>query len=529
MTLDRREFLTSSSAAIAAASVIGAPMRPASSQSFAADPMAKELALLALDEARRLGAEYADVRVGRYRNQFISTRERQVTNVTDTDSLGLGIRTLVAGTWGFAATKTLSRDAAVQAAREAAAISRANHAVGGTAVRLAPAAQQVATWQSPAVIAPWDVAIEDKVGLLLRVNEECLQVPAVQFVSSGMFFVKEEKVFANTDGSVIEQTVIRSWTPMQITAMAPDRSDFQSRGSTVMPMGLGYEYVRESLTPDRARHWAEEAAAKLAAKAVEAGEYDLVLAPSHLWLTIHESIGHPTELDRALGFEANYAGTSFVAPPDRVLHNLKYGPEFMNVRADRRQAGSLAAIGYDDEGVPADEWSIVRDGIFVDYQTTREQVGWISEITGVERSHGCSHADSWSSEQFQRMPNVSLLPGREDLSVADLIAATERGIYIVGDGSFSIDQQRYNFQFGGQVFHEIRDGKVVGQLRDVAYQARTPDFWNAMDMIGGPQSYELGGSFFDGKGQPGQVNAVSHGCPPARFRRINVINTGRRS
>jgi TldD protein len=298
------------------------------------------------------------------------------------------------------------------------------------------------------------------------------------------------------------------------------------------PTGRGWEAILEADLVTNARAWGEDAAQKLKAKPVEPGRYDLVLHPSHLWLTIHESIGHPTELDRAYGYEANYAGTSFIAPPEKMLGSLKYGPAFMNVQGDRSQPGALATVGYDDEGVAPDDFLIVKNGVFNDYQTTREQADWLKwwyEKTGTTpRSHGNSYADAWSSVQFQRMPNVSLLPGEKDLVWNDLIAATDKGIAIVGDGSFSIDQQRYNAQFGGQTFHEIKGGKIVGMLKDVAYQIRTPEFWNSMDMIGGTRSYEVGGSYFDGKGQPGQVNAVSHGSPPTRHRQVTVINTGRK-
>jgi TldD protein len=320
---------------------------------------------------------------------------------------------------------------------------------------------------------------------------------------------------------------------LQITAVAPDFSDFQNRNAAIAPMGRGWEYVLRQDLVNRAPQWGEEAAEKLTAKPVDVGRYDLILHPSHLWLTIHESIGHPTELDRAMGYEANYAGTSFLAPPREMLGKLQYGPEFMNIQGDRTQVGALSTIGYDDEGVKPDAFLIVKNGVFNDYQTTREQAAWLRwwyDQQGVAtRSHGCSYSQGWDNVQFQRMPNVSLLPGEEERSWDDLIAATDAGIAIVGDGSFSIDQQRYNAQFGGQVFHEVKGGKIVGMLKDVAYQMRTPDFWNSMDMIGGQASYDLGGSFFDGKGQPGQINSVSHGCVPARFRQINVINTGRQS
>jgi TldD protein len=298
-------------------------------------------------------------------------------------------------------------------------------------------------------------------------------------------------------------------------------------------MGRGYEHVRDAKLVENAPRWAAEAVGKLSAKPVEVGRYDLVLHPSHLWLTIHESVAHPTELDRAMGYEANYAGTSFVAPPQDVLGKLKYGPEFMSIQGDRSQEGGLSTVGWDDEGVKPDTFLIIRNGVVNDYQTTREQAPWLDwwyKQQGREtRSHGCSYAQSWADVQFQRMPNVSLLPGERDLVWDDLIAATDRGIAIIGDGSFSIDQQRYNAQFGGQLFYEIRGGKITGMLKDVAYQMKTPDFWNSMDMIGGKGSYEMGGSFFDGKGQPGQVNAVSHGAVPAKFKQINVINTGRKA
>jgi TldD protein len=320
---------------------------------------------------------------------------------------------------------------------------------------------------------------------------------------------------------------------MQITAVSSDFTDFQNRSNMIAPMARGWEYILQNDLVGNAQKWGDEAAAKLTGKSVEQGRYDLVLDPQNLWLTIHESIGHPTELDRAMGYEANYAGTSFVAPPEKMLGTLKYGPSIMNIQGDRSQEGGLSTIGWDDDGVKPDDFLIIKNGMFNDYQTTREQAPWLRwwyEKNGRPvRSHGCAYAQGWDNVQFQRMPNVSLMPGEKDLTMQDLIAATDRGILIQGDGSFSIDQQRYNAQFGGQLYHEIKGGKVVGVLKDVAYQIRTPDFWNSMDMIGGKRSYELGGSFFDGKGQPPQVNAVSHGSPPARFRNVNIINTGRKA
>jgi TldD protein len=540
----RREFLTQAAAATAAIGLTGcaptaAPAPPAPASPAPAtgggDPTFKDLAMLALDAAKSAGASYADVRISRNRNQALFTRERRVQNLVDNETFGFGVRVLVDGAWGFAASRELTRDEVSRIARQAVDQARANRTTLVRPVTLAPVTPTPnGSWRSQARIDPFDVPIEEKVELLLAANAAALGVSGARFVSSQMFFLREEKTLATTDGTYVVQTIYRAQPSLNITAVAPDNSDFQTRQSNdIQPMGKGYEHVLDAKLVENAPRWAEEAVRKLSAKPVEVGRYDLVLHPSHLWLTIHESIAHPTELDRAMGYEANYAGTSFVAPPDKMLGTLKYGPEFMNVQGDRSQPGSLSAVGWDDEGVKPDEFLIVKNGIFNDYQTTREQAPWLEwwySRQGQEtRSHGCSYAQSWADVQFQRMPNVSLLPGEQNHSWDDLIAATDRGIAIVGEGSFSIDQQRYNAQFGGQVFHEIRGGKIVGTLKDVAYQLRTPEFWNSMDMIGGRDSYMLGGAFNDGKGQPSQSNAVSHGCVPARFRNVNVINTGRRA
>jgi TldD protein len=542
MKKTRRDFIKQSGMAAAA---IAATSTLSPSKSFGnlvrsktvempQDDTVRALMMTAINTAKSAGASYSDVRIGRYRQNFVFTREQQIVNTVDTDNIGAGIRALVDGTWGFGATKTLTTDAVAAAAREAVAIAKANRIARDQPVQLTPVqAYPNAKWTSSFKIDPFTIPIEQRADLLLKANAEALKVKGVRFVNSGLFFVKEDRNFASTEGSVISQTIVRVAVPFTVTAVAPDNSDFQTRGNVVAPAGRGWEYVLEQNLVGNAGKWAEEAVQKLSAKSVEVGRYDLVLHPTHLWLTIHESIGHPTELDRALGYEANYAGTSFVAPPEKMLGKLKYGPEFMNIQGDRSQEGACATIGYDDEGVKPENFLIVKNGIFNDYQTTREQANWLKwwyDSQGkAARSHGCSNADSWGSVQFQRMPNVSLMPGSKEVSFEDIIAATDKGIAIVGDGSFSIDQQRYNAQFGGQVFHEIKGGKIVGQLKDVAYQMRTPDFWNSMDMIGGPKSYFMGGAFNDGKGQPGQSNAVSHGCVPSRFRNINVINTGRKA
>lgn len=538
MSVSRRNFVKTTSAA-AALTAIGhrADALVATPDILVREHAAgaadfKDLALRAVDAAKAAGAQYADARIARYRSQGINTRERRVLGLSDNETAGIGVRALVNGAWGFAATANLTPDAVTAIARSAVDQAKANRAALSRAITLAPyGAVQTGTWRSPIKKDPFEVPIAEKVALLLAANEAALKVKGTRFASSGVNFLREEKWFANSDGSFTEQTLFRCSPNVNITAVSADNADFQTRSSDIAPRGLGYEHFAESDLVGNASKWAEEAVQKLSAKPVEVGRYDLILHPTHLWLTIHESVAHPTELDRALGFEANYAGTSFVAPPEKVLGTLKYGSDLMNIRADRSQAGSLSACGWDDEGVVPETYDIIKDGTFVDYQTTREQapyLDWYYKKTGrAVKSHGNSYAQFWSDVQFQRMPNVSLQPGAKDLVWEDIIAATDSGIAIVGNGSFSIDQQRYNAQFGGQVFYEIKGGKVVGMLKDVAYQMRTPDFWKSMDMIGGQRSYWLGGANNDGKGQPAQSNAVSHGCVPSRFRQINVINTGR--
>lgn len=535
----RREFLASTGLAASAvalasrrleASELGSPIITATTEP---DVQVRVLLMEGLNAAKLAGASWADVRVQRQRRQNLSTREQQVTNVLDTDTIGVGVRVLVDGTWGFAATRALTTDGVARAARQAVALARANRVARDREVRLAASpAHPNATWKSSYIIDPWSIPVEEKVALLLQANAAAQRVRNVRFVNSSLQFVKEERSYANSEGSVISQDVVRSWVTMSVTAISDDRTMVATRGpEVVQPMGRGWEYVLEADIVNNATVWAEQAREKLTARSVEVGRWDLILHPSQLFLTIHESIGHPTELDRAMGYEANFAGTSFIAPPTDVLGKLKLGPEHLTIRGDRSQPGALATIGYDDDGVQPDEFDIIKNGVFWDYQTTREQAEWLrpwyEKNQMPVRSHGCAYAQSWSDVAFQRMPNVSIVPDQTvDRSWDDIIATTERGIAMIGRASYSIDQQRYNAQFGAQICYEVQNGKIVGQLKDVAYVMRTSEFWNSIDLIGGKSSYELGGTFNDGKGQPSQANAVSHGCPPCRFKDINVINTG---
>ena len=500
----------------------------------------KQLADAALSTATQKGASYADVRIGRYLNQFIVTRENKVLNVANTESFGVGIRVIANGCWGFAATNDVTREGMAKTAQKAVAVAKANAKIGGAPVELAPQkGYGEVSWKTPIEKNAFEVPVKEKVDLLLSANGIAMQAGA-NFVNSVLFMVNEQKYFASTDGSYIDQDVHRIYPNFNITKIDPAAGSFETRRSLSAPMGMGYEYLdplaSEKVTGVTTRYKKRydmledikaatvQATDKLTAKSVEPGKYDLVLDPSHLWLTIHESIGHPTELDRVLGYEANFAGTSFLTLDKWKSGNFNVGSPQVNIVGDKTQVGSLGAVGYDDEGVKCKKWDIIKDGILVNYQAIRDQ----AHIIGLKESQGCCYAQSWQDVQFQRMPNVSLQPGKTSLSVDDMVKNVEKGIYIIGDGSFSIDQQRYNFQFGGQLFYEIKNGKIAGMLNDVAYQANTREFWNSCAQVCDKRDYRLGGSFNDGKGQPSQSSAVSHGTSTALFKGVNVINTKRK-
>jgi TldD protein len=515
--IDRRHFVQSML-------VLGAAtgLRPATVL-FGSPPSdeLRDLADAALAAAKSAGAGYADIRINRYRNQFIFTRDRRVQNIVNTESYGFGIRVIVDGTWGFASSSNVTKDEIAAVARQAAAIAKANRQVNREPVRLAPVDSHNATWNTPVKKNPFDMPLQPKLDVLLQIHEEALKVSGATFVSAAMQFVNEQKYFASTDGSHIEQSLIRSYPSFSVTSVDRGTGKFYSRAALTAPMGMGYEYVESYPLLEEARVAAEEAVAMHKAKPAPAGQKALILHPTNLWLTIHESVGHSTELDRALGYEANFAGTSFLTPDK--LGKFQFGSKIVNLVADKTQDRAMATCGFDDDGVKTSRWHLIKDGTFVDYQTTRDQ----AHLIGQQTSHGCSYADNWSSIPFQRMPNVSLEPGAGDVTEKDIISATDDGVYVKGDGSYSIDQQRYNFQFSGQTFWEVKGGKITTQLRDLAYQSNTPDFWTQCDLLGGKSTYALGGAFGDGKGQPPQSNSVSHGCPIARFTRVNILNTGR--
>ncbi|MES2645966.1 MAG: TldD/PmbA family protein [Bacteroidota bacterium] len=500
----------------------------------------KQLSDIALETAKSKGASYADVRIGRYLNQFVSARENKVQAVANTESFGVGIRVLANGCWGFAASDNVTKENIAVVAERAVAIAKANSKIQGAPVQLAPQKGFVeVSWKAPIKKNAFEVPVKDKVDLLLTANALALNNGA-SYVNSVIFAVNEQKYFASTDGSYIDQDVHRLFPTFNVTKIDKATGKFDTRASLSSPVGMGYEYLEPAadqkvagiVTRYKNRYdmledikaATSDVAEKIKAKSVEPGKYDVVLDPTHLWLTIHESVGHPTELDRVLGYEANYAGTSFLTLDKWESKKFKFGNELVNVVADKTQDGSLGAVGWDDEGVPCKQWDIIKDGILVNYQAIRDQ----AHIIGEKESHGCCYSQSWSDVQFQRMPNISLQPNKQKRSVDDLVKNVEKGIYIIGNGSFSIDQQRYNFQFGGQTFYEISNGKITGMLRDVSYQSNTQEFWNSLADLADKDDYRLGGAFNDGKGQPAQSNAVSHGCVTSRFNGVNVINTARK-
>src|ERR687894_130132 len=441
---------------------------------FRALPLAA-LADAALSRARELGAQHADLRVERIVSQGIDLRDGSVTGVSDITTVGLAVRVIVDGVWGFASD-----------------------------------------------VDPFTVPTRDKVALLTEWSQRLLASDGVDHVHAAVAQVRENKFYADTAGTSTVQQRVRVGPSVVATAVDRAAGGFETMASLAPPAGRGWEYLPGTGWDfdDELSRIPELLAEKVKAPSVEAGPYDLVIDPTNLWLTIHESVGHATEYDRAIGYEAAYAGTSF-ATPDQ-LGTLRYGSPAMHVTGDRTQPHGLATIGYDDDGVATSQWDLVAGGTLVGYQTDRV----FARRLGLDRSAGCAYADSPHHVPIQRMANVSLQPDpHADTTTSDLISAVDRGIYIVGNRSWSIDMQRYNFQFTGQRFFRIEGGRLAGQLRDVAYQATTTDFWGSMRAVGGPSTYRLGGAFNCGKAQPGQTAPVSHGCPAAVFEGVTILNT----
>jgi TldD protein len=517
MRIGRRGFLSAAGSAAALAGLSRPGLGHA--RGLLTEPLLEEVGQRALDQAKREGASYADVRVVRRRSESIRTREDKLEYVGDSDEYGVGVRVIVGGAWGFAATPRVNPANAAHAASAAVAVAKANASLVKRPVTLAPNPVHVDVWQTPLTKDPFKIPLEEKVELLLGLNAEALKVKGVRFAQANHYALSEWKWLLTSEGTSLEQQITRLAPGFEVTAVDDQRGEFALVAHPIAACQAGWEYIEESSLRADSRLLAEQVVEKLNAASVEPGKRELVIDPSQLWLTIHESIGHPTELDRALGYEANFAGTSY-ATPDK-LGKLRIGPPQLSFYADRTTPFGLATCGYDDDGVKTQRWDLVKNGVFVGYQTTRDQAALIGE----NASRGTCYADSYASVPFQRMPNVSLAPGDKPLSLEDLVSATQDGVLVSGVGTWSIDHQRLNFEFSGQLCWEIKHGKRTRMLRDVAYHANTLEFWNACMLIGGAPSWRMSGAMNDGKGEPMQINAVSHGCPAAHFKAIQVLNT----
>jgi TldD protein len=483
--------------------------------------IATDLARLVIDLIARAGCEYGDVRFCTYRTQRLYARDRSLSQLSDNVSSGFGVRVLLDGAWGFAASPHKTPAEVERIVALAVEIAKGSRLSQQTRVQLAPVEAYRDTYITPIEIDPFIIPITEKADLLLQLNEQLLSYSerGIKKAYSFLGFTREDKTFASTEGSLIQQTIYRSYPGFGCTAIA--NGDAQSRNYECPPLNKGYEHINPSDLLSQVERVAEEAIEKVYAPKSPSGiRSTLILKPTNLWLTIHESVGHPTELDRVYGYEANFAGTSF-ATTDK-LGKLQYAAPWVNFKADRTQPGGRGTMGYDDEGVIAQDWHIVKDGRLVDYLTDRETAYRL----GRPSSNGCAYADSWSSVPMVRIPNLGLEPGPDGGShtatLAEMIADTEDGILIDGIGSYSIDQQRRNFQFGGDAFWKVEKGKVVGMLKDVTYHSMTTDFWNSIDAIGLASEREQCSTDICGKGEPMQIAQMTHACVPVRVRNIQI-------
>jgi TldD protein len=504
------------------APVRDAPERAAASDArFALDrALLDDLADLALEGAKRGGATYADIRLGETLQEYAQAKDARLEHFDERSLRGFGLRVLLDGSWGFYGARRLDAASVREGVERALQNARAMRPIQPRPIELEWLPVHEAEWIMPMGVDPFAVSSREKSDLLLTICATARDNGA-DFCSASLSIAREERLFASSRGARIRQTRTRVYPSFTATAVDRDAGRMASRECLIPARGAGWDYVAGAGLLEEAARAGSEARAKLAAKPIVAGDYDLIIDPTNLWLTIHETVGHSTELDRVLGWEANFAGTSFIKPA--MLDNLRFGSELMTIFADRSQPGALATIGYDDDGAPAAsaEFKIVDKGVLKNFQMALGQAHYI----GLAASNGCAYADSPTSFPIQRMPNISLAPNLGKCSLDDLVSGIDKGVYVVGAGSWSIDQQRDNFQFGGQLFFEIKNGKLGEMLRDVAYQSRTILFWNALDGLGDASTYRLDGTFTCGKAEPIQLAPVSHGSPPARFRNVRVLDT----
>jgi len=480
----------------------------------------KKIAEQALNIAALRGASYADARIVDDRGRTLATKNGQVGGASDSESLGIGVRVLADGAWGFAASDDLSRAAVEATAAHAVEIAKASARVKQENVRLAPEKPVTAEWATPYKIDPFTISVEQNLDLLLKIDAELRSVAGVTLAETNMNFRREEQWFVSSERASIHQT--KYSTGAGYTAHAFAESEIQKRSYPNSFGGQwqnkGYELIEELKLLENARRIGEEAVALLKADQCPAGVYDIILDSSQLGLQIHESIGHPIELDRVLGMEANFAGTSFLTLDK--LRTLRYGSDLVNVVADARQehGPGLGTFAFDDEGVPAQCTPIITNGLFTGYLSSRETAHTI----GAERSGGTLRAEGWNRLPIIRMTNISILPGEKPLDLEQLIASTDHGFLMQTNRSWSIDDKRYNFQFGTEIGWEIKNGKRARMVKNPSYSGITTEFWNSMDAICSRDEWTLWGTPNCGKGQPQQVMGTGHGAAPARFRKIKV-------
>jgi len=470
---------------------------------------------LALEAAVAAGAESADARLLTTESERLAARHGRLEHVARDEDTGLAVRVLAGGAWGFAATQRLDADSVAAAAREAVAQARACAALRAAPIALTPEPAHVARWQTPYEIDPASVPTADKTALLVAASRALEERPGITSGEAFMAFRTERQSLHTSDGAAIEQTI--RFAGCGLTAISVGAGGIQKRSypnSWGQWITGGYELVERLDLLANVAETARECAALQDAAPCPAGRFDLILDPRQLMLQIHESVGHPLELDRVLGGEANYAGTSF-ATTDK-LGSLRYGSPLVNLTADATLPGGVATFGFDDEGVAGQRWPLVHAGVLSGYLTSREYAGAIGE----QRSRGTMRADGWFHAPIVRMVNISLEPGGEDLSLDDLIADTRHGLFMSTNRSWSIDQRRVNFQFGCELAYEIRDGKLGRLLRNPLYHGLTTEFWGSCDALGGPRSWQAWGLANCGKGQPAQIAEMTHGSPPARFRQV---------
>jgi TldD protein len=478
----------------------------------------KKFGALALDAATSQGATYADVRVMDVRQRYLSTKNGEIAQVRESESLGLGVRVIVDGAWGFASTDDLSHQGILAAALKAVEIARASALAKKHDVQLAPETKTVDHWEGPCRIDPFLIPVSSCLDLMLKVDAELRKVKNITLSEVAMDFHRIEQLFLSSIGSEIRQIKNQTGTGFVATSFAGNEIQRRSYPNSFggQYQTKGYELVEELDLLGNAPRIAEEAAALHACDQCPAGEMDIILGSSQVGLQIHESIGHPIELDRVLGTEANFAGMSFLTLDQ--LGTLKYASDIVNVVADATPAHGpgLGTFAYDDEGVPAHNTPIITEGLFTGYLTSRETAAAI----GQERSNGSMRAEGWNRIPLIRMTNVSLLPGKGGLG--DLIADTDDGIYMETNRSWSIDDRRYNFQFGTEIGWEIKNGKRTRMLKNPSYGGITTEFWNSCDAICGPEEWTLWGTPNCGKGQPMQTMGTGHGASPTRFRKVQV-------